>query len=249
MTRELAYAALLMASTSLYGQTSPHAASGQSQSVGTNNGVVIQTNITVAPAVKKRLGEAAKRDFIDARGWMRTLLPANDIIDEQRCDGIPGFTSPREALILQAGGGMASTCEQEKCVVIKDGSSGAEVPELLTLHRKGKSVALDANIFDDHGVLIAALDANRPEINQHNALDWDRPDEHTLTVTDQKKRRVLYVRFENPRTMYIEGIFYNSLGRKITITKEQADLYLPDGRQLSTFRGGCFANPATAISF
>lgn len=84
-----------------------------------------------------------------------------------------------------------------------------------------------ALIFDEDGKIVVAIDDSKPHVNKNNAFDWERPDSHTLDVVDQKDQRVLHIRFLNPKAVYVEGIFFNSIGVKIAASKDALTISPP----------------------
>ena len=85
-TLRLAAITLLAININTFAQApSPKAAGDKNQTAGTNNGVMIQNNITVTDPVKKALQQRAK-DLGDEQGWLRLLTPANDPTPQSSCN-------------------------------------------------------------------------------------------------------------------------------------------------------------------
>jgi len=78
--------------------------------------------------------------------------------------------------------------------------------ELLKIHKVGSGISVSANIWDDDGKLFATIENNKIRINPNKTIPPIRPDSHTLIVEDEKKIRILSVRFLNPSTIKISGV-------------------------------------------
>jgi hypothetical protein len=78
---------------------------------------------------------------------------------------------------------------------------------LLTIQRVGSGISISADIWDDDGKIFATIENNRFRVNSNKTIPLIRPDPHTLMVEDERKARVLTVRFLNPSTIKIGGIF------------------------------------------
>ncbi len=208
----------------------------KNQTSGTNNGVMIQNNITVAGPVEKKLKASAKKYLGNENGWLRVLTPAHDPSPETSCQIAPN------SLAVFLGGGNASGCHSDVCTILRDTNPNADTKDLLSVERKGRSLAISAVVFDEDGKVVAALSKNRPHVNRNNVFDWMRPDEHTLDVVDQRNRRVLHVRFLNETTVYVEGLFFNSRGMKLKIDKNNLVISGPHQTGGISSTGGCAFN-------
>ena len=63
------------------------------------------------------------------------------------------------------------------------------------------------------------MERNRFYINKNNRFlfHFDRPDAHTLLLKDDENRVSLKIRYENKRTVYVEGVLFDRWGNRITI--------------------------------
>jgi WD40 repeat protein len=208
-----ALVSLLLASAAAQ-QSSTQVEGNNDQTAGTNKGVMIQNNITVSKTVEKSLKSSSKMDVGDEQGWLRLLTPAQDQTPPNVCGSSPN------SLMVMLGGGSAGSCDSDSCKILKDGNPTADTKDILSVERRGRSLTINAVVFDEDGKVVAALSKNKPHINKNNVFDWRRPDAHTLDVVDQKNRLVLHVRFMNEKTVYVQGLFFDSQGTKLKIGKD-----------------------------
>ena len=200
-----------------------------------------QLNITVAPKVREELKVRAKQSFGSEQGWLETVVPGNEsMVDSPDC------TLPSTSLTVILGGGPVIECIAENCKVLVDHNLGAINPDLLSFQRKGNAIEIHAVVLDESGKVIAIVDKSRTHVNPNNAFEWSRPDASTIDVTDEYNRHVLHLHFANRHLVVIDGLFINSIGTKVVITKDDLTL---SGRGLGIrFHGGCFRG-GVAYSF
>ncbi len=173
----------------------------KNQNATTNNGLMIQNNVTVRPAVEKSLRSTAKAQLGDDRGWQRILTPSSDPTPQNTCHFAPN------TLQVYLGGGHAGACSADVCKVLVDNNPNADTKTLLEVERKKRLLLISAVVFDEDGKVVAAISDNLPHVNKNNAFDWSRIDDHTFDVVDQKNRHVLHIRYLNKDAIYIEGTF------------------------------------------
>lgn len=238
---------LLFLPSALAQQILPRTEGNHNQTVGTNNGVTIQLNVTATPKVKRSLKIAAKKDLGDERGWLRVLTPAQEPTPKNSCGQ---FTSDPKSLTVLLGGGAAGGCDRDVCEILRDSNPGAETTDLLSVRRRGTSLIVSGVIFDNEGKVVVALKDNKPHVNKNNAFDWIRPDDHTLDVVNQNNQRVLHIRLINRTTVYIEGVFYDSKGSKLQIGKDKLVFSFPPQKRILNIQGFCgFQNGGAVYSF
>jgi hypothetical protein len=158
--------------------------------------------VTVQVNIEKSLRKSA--NAIDERGWMRLLTPAHDITPDA-CKGAFKPDKPKPIVII-LGSAVATPCAEETCNIITAEGNG-KISDLLVVHRVKTGPLVDAKIFDPDGNIVASIVSDKPHINRNYVSDWNRADEHTLLVIDNHDKRVLYLRFVNETTLYVEGTF------------------------------------------
>ncbi len=87
---------------------------------------------------------------------------------------------------------------------------------MLTINKNVEGIAVSANIFGPDGRIVAQMIENKFHINPNNYYRTEQ-DEHTLVVYDQYARKVLDVRFLNPSSVRVLGIFHCPGQSPITI--------------------------------
>ena len=83
---------------------------------------------------------------------------------------------------------------------------------VLSVDKKNENLAITVDVIASDGVLIARISRNEFTLNQNSIFRTykERPDEHTLQVTDNNGKQVLYIRYLNPHTLKILGtLFFN----------------------------------------
>jgi hypothetical protein len=218
--------------------------SNHSQNIQRNNGVAVQNNVKII------LRNAARNSMLDERGWMRLLTPANEKDPANPCADWEAQHRVDETTVRIFYGTNATYCRQNTCDIVVAERASTLAP-LLTIHRVKNGLLVDAKIFDKDGNLIAKIEKNKTFVNRNFASDFNRPDEHTVWIKDNHDKQVLYIRFLNKTSLYIEGIFNipDEVRAPITphvfleVTKDYSGLR-PGGGKIS---GSCSADNADAI--
>jgi hypothetical protein len=75
------------------------------------------------------------------------------------------------------------------------------------------SVTISADIYSSDGKIITEIAKNAFDINRNNIFTKERPDDSTLSVTDQYGQRVLYIRYKNRHEMHFDAkLWYPEIG-------------------------------------
>lgn len=220
---------------------------GNTQAAGTNNGLMIQLNITALPEVKGVLKKEAKKQLGDDRGWLRILTPGQDPTPKNSCGSL---ANDSKSLTVMLGSGTATGCHKDYCEILSDSNPSADTKDLLSVERKSTSLVLNAIVFDDDGKVVVALKDNQPHLNKNKAFDWQRPDAHTLDVVNEKNQVVLHIRFLNRNTVYVEGLFYDSVGTSLKIENDKMILTGGKNKGTMNLRNNCiFDSGRASFSF
>lgn len=112
--------------------------------------------------------------------------------------------------------------------------------DLLSLKPENGGMSISAKIYSADRKLVSQIIDNQFHINPSNYFRKERPDLHSLSVFNQQGERVLYVRYLNPSTIKILGVFNTARG-PIHIDEDAM-------RGMGfTFSGNCNVNVGTAI--
>jgi hypothetical protein len=136
------------------------------------------------------------------------LLPANDPTPEI-LPGVP--TNIRGNCDVPAGdalvflGPLATSTNVQSFVVLR-----LYGEDLLKISKSGPGISIFAKIQARDSKIVAILENNRFRVNPNSTFSVSRNDPSTLEVVDNFNDRVLYVRFMNPTTIRVEGIFRSS---------------------------------------
>jgi hypothetical protein len=75
--------------------------------------------------------------------------------------------------------------------------------------KTGDGLAVSAKVFSQDSRIVAEVVDNEFHINPNNFFRRERPDKHTLIVYDQQGREALNIRFLNPSSVRVSGIFFH----------------------------------------
>jgi len=168
---------------------------------------------------------ATEVDIVDAIEGL--LQPANepDPPGPRACPSLPA-----QALKVHLGSSLGWTNSDDVTVLrIKD-------TEVLGLRRTSNGMAVRAKVFSEDGKVVAQIIDNRFYVNPNNSFRIDRPDSHTLVVYDRHQRQVLNVRYLNPYSVSVLGIFQVPGAIPVVITQNAMFI----GR--SVLEQGCAGN-------
>ncbi len=131
--------------------------------------------------------------------------------------GVPeeAVTVTKGEMLLFVGDFAVSTAEKSFVVLKLYGK------DLLTITRVDNGISVSADIWDEDGKILATVENNKFRVNQNKTIPFIRPDPHTLIVEDERKVRVLSVRFLNPTTIKIGGIFRGGGKYPVTVGENE----------------------------
>jgi hypothetical protein len=205
---------LLATSFALAQQPSIGSNGNNNVNVNINNGI-IQVNPDVTSGTKAELKAQARKQFGRADNWRSILVPAHDAVKVSACKrGVPAG-----ALTVMLGAGLVSYCTDPNCSM---NLVSSPTENYLSVSRKGKSLKVEAKLFDRDGRILTEIKDNKVYINKNDVFRWSRPDPHTLTVTDQEDRNALSLRFANKDAVYVEGRFFTRSHDLCIIDKTKA---------------------------
>jgi hypothetical protein len=109
---------------------------------------------------------------------------------------------PPNALRVYLGGSSAgySTSDEITVLTVKGN-------DILDVRRTSKGLAINAKTFSEDGKIIAEIVDNQFYINPNNFFRMDKPDSHSILVYDLRGRKVLDIRYINPHSVRVTGIF------------------------------------------
>jgi len=148
------------------------------------------------------------RGFVPPEGPNAGLLiPASDSISDFTFPPPPpdapvDATRPAKGELLILAGQFAISTPEKSFVLLK-----LYGKDLLKIDRIKTGIAVSADIWNTNNKIVATIESNRFRVNPSAAIPITRPDPHTLLVDDDQKVRVLSVRFLNPTTIRIAGVF------------------------------------------
>jgi hypothetical protein len=163
-------------------------------------------------------------------GW---LIPATD-----KTPSSVGCGAPKKALLILLGGSAVWTTLNDQIILTL-----YRYP-LLRLHRKNNALQIDADIFDSDGIGMVHIERNEfhlikgeHQVSYAESRDADRS---TLLVRGPQFQEVLFIRYVDPVTLKIRGVFYvpnRQVGLSVTDTKIK--LFAPNGAESGTLSYNC----------
>lgn len=138
---------------------------------------------------------AVQVDLVEALKGL--MLPGNEPDPPGPCSPV----APPNAIKAFLGDSLAyKSADQMTVLTIK----GIDV---LELRRTSNGVAILAKVFSEDGRVVAQVVDNRLYVNPGNFFRIIHPDSHSLTVYDLHERKVLAIRYINPQSVRVTGIF------------------------------------------
>lgn len=92
---------------------------------------------------------------------------------------------------------------------------------VLAISKKNNLIYISSKNFSPDGRIACMLIDNKPDLSFENHYQIKRPDDSELQVWDHYRRMVLRVKFLNPKSFQIEGIFSYPGYPELTITKNK----------------------------
>jgi hypothetical protein len=201
----------------------------------TNEGVAAKKTFALKPDTKRNapLKEGAlatiyyrkdgnQAEQIDVVGAIQGLLVPDDEPDPPGPAPCPVL--PSGALKVFLGKSVAWSLADEVTILRIKGI------DVLSLTRTPNGMAIQAKTFSEDGRLVAEIVDNRFYINPDNFFLMKKPDAHSLVVYDKQGRKVLNLRYLNPHSVTILGIFQVLGSLPVVIT---ADAFLAEGSQMT----------------
>jgi hypothetical protein len=167
----------------------------------------------------------------EIHGW---LLPASDDTPHNSC-GMIGIG--KDQLLVIAGSNAIVNRGTQKFRALTVGSC-----PVISFDRNQEGSAIDADVFDESGILVARVESNEFHLVPGKYSYGNRPDRSTLTVFDREGNELLAIRYLNPSTIQIRGVFACKGSEPIMVTD---DAVMTVGRKAALSIGNClFDDPA-----
>ena len=167
----------------------------------------------------------------ETHGW---LLPANDDTPHNSCGSI-GIGKGQ--LLVIVGSNALVNRGTQKFQALNVGSC-----PVISFDRNQEGLAIDADVFDEAGILVARVESNEFHLVPGQYSYSKRPDRSTLVVFNREGHELLRIRYLNPLTAQIRGIFACKGSEPIIVTDEAV---MTVGRKAALSIGNClFDDPA-----
>jgi hypothetical protein len=171
-------------------------------------------------------------------GW---LQPANEATPTTSCDNIPAqFKAAGSALVIVGDTGFIPPNPFQDWTAIELGQCYP-----LTLHRDENGISVSADVYSTTGEPLGQIRNNRYNISGANNLIVERTgDLSSLVVHDEQGHELLFVRYVNPNTIRIRGIFTCPSPRLETVTATNTSLTIPGN---NVFHGACLSGGRSGV--
>ena len=153
------------------------------------------------------------------------LIPANEPMPKHKCGEVP-----HDAFLLVVGGTLYSTKNRMQVINMYG-------YELLSIARaEGEGLNVSARVLSEDNKVVAQITNNEFYVNPPQfPFQLNRPDWHTLIVSDNRGREALYVHYANPKAVIVRGRFYTPAAEPVVATEDR--MRVPGGNVVI---GGCF---------
>lgn len=177
-------------------------------------------------------GIAKRVDLTEALEGL--LQPTNEPDPPDACPRLP---PPPESMKIFLGNTSATWTTGDQTAALRFGKQ-----EVLSVRRTAKGMAVSAAVFSADGRAVAQIIDNHFYINPNNSFRSERSDPSSLVVYDQKAQEVLRIRYLNPLSVKITGIFYSPKGQLILVKEDEILI------NRNTFRHICGGNVQTLFA-
>lgn len=156
------------------------------------------------------------------------LMPSNESDPYHMCDQIPS-----DAIKVFMGSNVAWTDKRDELTIFRLGNM-----DIVTVKITPRGVYLSATIFREDGRIVAKIVNNQFMINPNNYFELLRPNRHEMTILDKYAQKVLFVRYINEKTFYIEGVFQVPGKPAVIVTNDKISIK----EKGLIMRNDCFGN-------
>jgi hypothetical protein len=144
------------------------------------------------------------------------LLPGSEPIAQNACDRYGEI--PADYMVVLIGGGVYTRPAIGKTPLIQ-----RKEEAVLSVNGTADGIMIDANIYNKGGGLVARLKNNEYRVLTNESSYTEQRDLSTIAVFDSEGAELLFVHYENPKTMRIRGIFAYPGKPTVTVTDKSID--------------------------
>jgi hypothetical protein len=199
---------------------------------GTRKNAVLKAGAPATVYYHKNSSVAAQVDLVEA---LKDLLLPGDEPDPP--PPLPCPNVPPNALKAFLGTSLAYTTAGEFTVLRIKGI------DVLRLRRTSHGIAILAKVFGEDGKVVAQIVDNRLYVNPGDFVRIERRDSHSLAVYDLHQRQVLAIRYLNPHSVRVVGVF--QLPHRPAVVINEDEIMLGTVR----LRHVCAGESPTAFAF
>jgi hypothetical protein len=118
---------------------------------------------------------------------------------------------------------------------------------LISVERQGNKLSFDVDLFDEDGNIAVKIIRDEFHLMSNSKFAYrERSDDLSeITVYDNKDQEILYIKYENPSTVILRGVFHSSDRALATITN---DAILLHGHPSVRLAQNCARNMAFTLN-
>lgn len=118
---------------------------------------------------------------------------------------------------------------------------------IISVEQKGDKLSFDVDLFDEDGNIAVKIIRNEFHLMPNSKLSYqERSDDRSeITVYDNKDREMLYIKYANPKTVFIRGIFHSPEGKSAVIDNDAITLH---GTSTIKMSRSCARNTAFVLN-
>ena len=98
---------------------------------------------------------------------------------------------------------------------------------IMSVEQKGDKLSFDVDLFDEDGNIAVKIIRNEFHLMPNSKMSYqERSDDRSeITVYDNKDHEMLYIKYANPKTVFIRGIFHSPEGKSVVIDDRAITLH------------------------
>jgi hypothetical protein len=118
---------------------------------------------------------------------------------------------------------------------------------IISVEQQDNKLSFNVDLFDDDGNIAVKIIRNEFHLTPNSKVSYqERSDDRSaITVHDNKDREILYIKYANPKTVFIRGIFHSSEGNSAVIDDDEITLH---GTSTLTLAGNCARDIAFTLN-
>ena len=241
---------VILLSPQLFSQQQTITSKGDHNTNANMNGLV---NIIIVgnPDTKTALQSTAKKSFGNRNVWQGLLVPSSDRVPDS-CVKVMANTFPMTGILPKPILDVRIGTNEIQCSYLPCNIVRTNRHELLAIEGKPGAITVQAKVLDKDGNIIVSVENSKFYVNPNRTYRPPvRNDKSSLKVFDEAGNAVLDLRYANPQTLIVQGIFHANSGQLMLVDSGDA-IHLKSseigGRATEQSLGGsCNVEPGSKV--